>query len=105
MLTNCARPLADVVIDNEIERWSRWMCYPEGQIHALRAAARLIAVMPPSHVGRQVSRLASRLELDHAFVTEAVTDALTEVTAAARGRSPGMRCYSTPTRGNSPESH
>ena len=86
ILTNCARPLADVVIDNEIERWSRWMCYPEGQIHALRAAARLIANMPPSHVGRQVSRLAARLDLDHAFVTEAVTDALTEVSAAARGQ-------------------
>ena len=62
MLTSRTRPLADVVIDNEVERWSRWMCYPEGQVHALRAAARLIATMPPSHVGRQVSRLASRLE-------------------------------------------
>lgn len=50
-LANGARPLADVVIDNEIERWSRWMCYPEGQIHALRAAARLVAAMPPGHVG------------------------------------------------------
>ena len=59
ILADCTRPLADVVIDNEIERWSRWTCYPEGQIHALRAAARLIAAMPPSHVGRQVSRLAA----------------------------------------------
>ena len=81
-----------MVIDNEVERWSRWLCYPEGQVHALRAAARLIAAMPPSHVGRQVSRLASRLGFDHAVVTEAVTDALTEhmaETAAAyspRGR-------------------
>ena len=102
---NSARPLADMVIDSEIERWSRWMCHPEGQIRALRAAARLIAAMPPSHVGRQVSRLAARLDLDHAFVTEAVTDALTEVSAATVSpRSPEMRRHSTPSRGNSPGS-
>jgi len=80
-LVGRTRPLADVVVDNEVERWSRWMCYPEGQVHALRAAARLIVAMPPSHVGRQVSRLASGLGFDHAVVTEAVTDALTEYVA------------------------
>jgi hypothetical protein len=58
------RPLADVAVYNEVERWSRWMSYPEGQVHALRAAAWLIVVMPPSRVGRQVSRLASRPDLD-----------------------------------------
>jgi DNA primase catalytic core len=80
-LADRTRPLADMVVDNEVERWSRWLCYPEGQVHALRAAARLIVAMPPSHVGRQVSRLASRLGFDHAVVTEAVTDALTECVA------------------------
>ena len=32
--------------------------------------------MPPAHVARQVARLADRLGLDYATVTEAVTDAL-----------------------------
>ncbi len=91
-LAGRTRPLADVVVDNEVERWSRWMCYPEGQVQALRAAARLIVAMPPSHVGRQVSRLASRLGFDHAVVNEAVTDALTEqMTETAAAYSPRSR--------------
>ena len=70
------RPLADIVIDSEVDRWDRWLPYAEGQINALRAAARFIAAMPPSHVARQVARLASRLNLDYALVTEAITDEL-----------------------------
>jgi DNA primase len=70
------RPLADLVIDAEIGRWSRWLRYPEGQVNALHAAAPLIAAMPPPDVARQVARLAGRLGLDHATVTAAVTDAL-----------------------------
>ena len=49
------------------------------QISALRAVAPLIAAMPPHHVARQVARLSARLDLDHATVTEAVTDALSQV--------------------------
>jgi hypothetical protein len=63
------------VINTEVARWSRWLRYPEGQIHALRAAAPLIAAMPPA----QVARLAAILRLDHATVTQAVTDALTQL--------------------------
>lgn len=77
MLASRTRPLPDLVINTEIGRWSRWLRHPEGQIHALRAAAPLIAAMPPAHVARQVARLAAILRLDHALVTEAVTDALT----------------------------
>ena len=94
-LASRTRPLADVVIDNEVGRWSRWLCYPEGQVHALHAAARLIAAMPPSHVGRQVARLGGRLGFDHAVVTEAVTDALTEhVAGTAAAYSPRSRTHS-----------
>ena len=35
--------------------------------------------MPSRDVARQVARLAQRLGLDHAMVTEAVTDALTQL--------------------------
>jgi DNA primase len=86
MLTDKTRPLPDLVTNSEVARWGRWLRYPEGQIHALRAAAPLIAAMPTDHVARQVARLAAILRLDHATVTEAVTDALTELIHSPRGR-------------------
>jgi len=81
-LTSRTRPLADLVIEAEVARWDRWLMYVGGQMHALRAAAPVIAALPPAQVSRQVARLAQRLRLDHATVTEAVTDTLTEVVAA-----------------------
>jgi DNA primase catalytic core len=84
MLSRRTRPLADLVIDAEVDRWSQWLRHPEGQIKALRAAAPVIAAMPPAHVAHQVARLAAKLGLDHAIVTEAVTDALTEIITAGR---------------------
>jgi DNA primase len=82
MLANHTRPLPDLVINAEAARWSRWLRFPEGQVHALYAAAPLIAAMPPAHIARQVARLAAILRLDHATVTEAVTDALTALAAS-----------------------
>jgi len=84
MLAHHTQPLADLVIDAEVDRWSQWLRHPEGQINALRAAAPVIAGLPPGHVARHVARLADRLGLDHAIVTEAVTDALSEIIAAGR---------------------
>jgi DNA primase len=69
-------PLADLVIDDEIARWSRWLRYPEGQINALRAVAPLIAAMPAADVACQVAQLADRLGLSYPTVTDAVTSAL-----------------------------
>jgi DNA primase len=83
VLTSETRPLADLVVDAELDRWSRWLPHAEGRINALRAAAPLVAAMPPGHVGRQVARLADRLELSYATVTEAVTDALPGVIGRA----------------------
>jgi DNA primase len=84
MLASCTRPLADPAIEAEVARWDRWLVYAEGQMKALRAAAPVIAALPSAQVGRQVVRLAERLRLDHATVTEAVTDALTELVATGR---------------------
>lgn len=81
MLASRTRPLADLVIEAEIAKWNRWLVYPGGQIRALRAAAPIIAALPPVQVARQVAHLAQRLDLDHATVTEAVTDALTAIVA------------------------
>jgi DNA primase len=96
-LLSQTRPLADLVIDAQVDRWDRWLQYAEGQIRALRAAAPLIAAMPPKDVARQVARLAERLGLDHSIVTGAVTDALPDVIAAGkmmparRGAAPQSR--------------
>ncbi len=90
------QPLADLVIDAEVDKWRRWLRHAEGRINALRAAAPLVAAMPPEHVARQVARLAERLDLEYAIVTGAVTDALPQVIANAGGdrnlRGPAGRC-------------
>jgi DNA primase len=88
-------PLADLVTDAVVDRWSRWLEYPEGQINALRATAPVIAAMPVPHVARQVARLTHRLGLDYATVTEAVTDALPQVVAKI-ATSPGKRATGIP---------
>jgi DNA primase len=84
MLAGHARPLADLVIEAEVAKWDRWLMYPGGQLNALRAAAPIIAALPPGQVARQVAHLAQRLDLDYGTVTETVTDALTELVASGR---------------------
>jgi DNA primase len=91
-------PLADLVTDAVVDRWSRWLEYPEGQINALRATAPVIAAMPVPHVARQVARLAHRLSLDYATVTEAVADALPQVIARTGTSSPRERAIGSPYR-------
>ncbi len=91
MLATYTRPLADLVIDSEFDRWADWLRFAEGQVNALRSTAALIAAMPPGHVGRQVSRVATRLDMAHATVTHAVTDALTE-----RHQTPGSSAAGWP---------
>jgi DNA primase len=93
-----SHPLADLVTDAIVDKWSRWLEYPEGQINALRAAAPVIAAMPVPHVARQVARLAHRLGLDYATVTEAVTDTLPRVMARTETISPGVRAAARPFR-------
>jgi DNA primase len=89
-------PLADLVTDAVVDRWSRWLEYPEGQINALRATTPVIAAMPVPHVARQVARLTHRLGLDYATVTEAVTDAIPQVIAKTATTSPGKRATGIP---------
>jgi DNA primase len=89
-------PLADLVTDAMVDKWIRWLQYPEGQINALRATAPVIAAMPVPQVARQVARLAHRLGLDHATVTEAVTDVLPQVIARTGTSFPGARAVASP---------
>jgi DnaB-helicase binding domain of primase len=53
ILTENTRPLPDLVTNAAIAPWARWLRHPEGQIHALRAAAPLIAAMPDGHAARR----------------------------------------------------
>ncbi|HEY1619265.1 MAG TPA: toprim domain-containing protein [Streptosporangiaceae bacterium] len=77
-------PLADLVTDAELGRWSRWLDHAEGQLNALHATAAVIAALRPDHVSRQVARLASRLNLDHATVTDALIAAVPAIVRADR---------------------
>jgi len=74
MLANRTRPLADLATGAVVSQRDRWLRHAEGQILALRAAAPLIAALPPAQVARQVARLADRLGLTHAIVTDALPE-------------------------------
>jgi len=69
-------PLADLVVDERLARWTDRLHWVEGQLGAARDAAGLIATLPPDQIGRQVLRVADRLGLDHAGLTRAVADAV-----------------------------
>jgi DNA primase len=69
-------PLADLVIDEAVAPFERGLVFLDGKFAALHAAAPLVAGLPSGQVARQVARLADRLGLSYAEVTEAVTGAL-----------------------------
>ena len=81
VLASQMHPLPDLVVNATVHHWGSRLRYPEGQLGALREAAPLIAALPPAHVARQVHRLSALLRLRHPVVTEAVTDALTQLVA------------------------
>jgi DNA primase len=76
LLDHQTRPLADLVIDETVAEFDRWAGFTDGKFLALRAVAPVIADLPPGQVARQVARVADRLNLTYAEVTEAVTTAL-----------------------------
>jgi DNA primase catalytic core len=81
-LTTSVCPLADLVVNAALSQWDRGddMKFTDPQISALRAAARVIATMPHSEVGRQATRLAelftSRYDWTPGEVTREVIDAV-----------------------------
>jgi DNA primase len=76
VLRDSTRPLLDMVIDAKVARFDRWLEFLEGKFNALHAVAPLIASGPADDVGRQVTRVADLLGLNHAEVTAAVTEAV-----------------------------
>jgi DNA primase len=69
-------PLVDLVVDETVASFERWLAFPDGKFAALHAAAPLVAGLPSGQVARQVVRVACRLGLSYAEVTDAVTGAL-----------------------------
>jgi DNA primase len=66
----------DLVVDETVAPFERWLVFPDGKFAALHAAAPLVAGLPSGQVARQVARVACRLGLSFAEVTDAVTGAL-----------------------------
>ena len=73
---SAAVPLVDLVVDETVAPFERWLVFPDGKFAALHAAAPLVAGLPSGQVARQVARVACRLGLSFAEVTDAVTGAL-----------------------------
>jgi DNA primase len=75
-LDSATTPLADLVVDDRLARWSDGLRWVEGHLGAARDAGGLIATLPPDQIGRQVLRVADRLGLDPADLTRAFADAI-----------------------------
>ena len=73
---DAAVPLADLLVDETVAPFERWLAFPDGKFAALHAAAPLIAGLPSGQVARQVVRVARQLELSYAEVTDALAGAL-----------------------------
>jgi DNA primase len=69
-------PFADVAVDAAIEPWRDKLEWPEGQLGAMRAAARLIADGRPADPARQVDRVAGQTGIPFAEVADEVRAAL-----------------------------
>ncbi|MFC0862367.1 toprim domain-containing protein [Sphaerimonospora cavernae] len=68
-------PLADVVVDAELDRFPR-LRFAEDRLRALQTVAPIVAGLPSEHVARQIVRTATRLGLDVMAVNEAVVTAV-----------------------------
>ncbi|QFG22892.1 toprim domain-containing protein [Actinomadura sp. WMMB 499] len=69
-------PLVDLVIDETVERFGGTLEFVESRLAAVRAAARLIADLPPAQIGRQVARVAARTRVETTEITAAVAAAV-----------------------------
>jgi DNA primase len=72
-----ARPLADLVVDERLDRYADRLQWAEGKVAAGRAAAAVVASLPTEQIGRQIVRLVARLDLPAGEVSDLVVDAIT----------------------------
>lgn len=69
-------PLADLVIDERIQRFGGALEFVESRVAAAQAAAARIAELPPAQIARQVSRVAARTGMAPAEVTALVASTI-----------------------------
>jgi DNA primase len=72
-----AHPLADLVVDERVDRYADQLQWAEGQVAAGRAAAAVIASLPPEQILRQIVRLVARLDMPAGEISDIVIDAVT----------------------------
>jgi DNA primase len=83
-----ALPLADLVVDERLDRYADQLHWAEGQIAAARAAAAVVASLPPDQIGRQIVRLVARLDLPAGEVSDLVVEAVTQPSRYVATRPP-----------------
>lgn len=76
LLRSAALPLADLVVDQRIDRHAEQLRWAEGRVAAGRDAAAILVRLPPEHIARQVARLSARLDLPAAEVTSLLVQAV-----------------------------
>ncbi|MFA1551786.1 toprim domain-containing protein [Actinomadura chokoriensis] len=69
-------PLADLLVDERIQRFGGALEFVESRIAAAQAAAVQIAELQPDQIGRQVTRVAARTGMDPAEITALVAAAI-----------------------------
>lgn len=89
------RPLADAVVDHGLRYWLPKRDNAEARAAAVRELATSIARLRPDDVTREAGRLAQAFGIDHAAITEALTDAVT-TTATALSTARRNGSFSTP---------
>lgn len=70
------RPLADLVVDEQVTRYSDQLRWAEGQLAAGRAAATIVATMPPEQIARQIVRLAAQVDMPAGEISGLIIDAV-----------------------------
>ena len=96
LLSAADRPLADLVVDERIDRYTDQMRWPEGRVAAGRSAAAVLVTLPPDQVGRQVIRLIDRLDLSASVISGMVSDAVTDPNRTPPGETYQTSCVPHP---------
>jgi len=69
-------PLADLVVDRQVDQWTEQLRWVEGRLGAARAAALVIGCLPAEHMPRQINRLVERLDLHPQTVSTLIEEAV-----------------------------
>jgi DNA primase catalytic core len=100
-LTSSLRPLAEIVVDARMNHWAHdgELRHAEQQLGALRAAAQVIATMPPQVAGVQASRICRLFMSTYGWPQEQVNR---ELIAAVENYFRGLGQQVVPERGRLP---